>query len=194
MWGDAPRRRADGTAQSPVTLDTDLIAGLFRPLILWLHVLGALVWVGGISFQALILFPILRHREVTVEQLRFGLRLEVRFRRFMWPAVGVVLFTGLANLLNVWQATVMQGIRLPASFMGFLSCKLVCVLGIVLIQAGQQWLIHPRRLAVLARGTTGSQVLAPADQRLQRLMERLALACLGLAAVVLGCAVLLRAS
>lgn len=169
-----------------MTLDTEVLPGLFRPLILWLHVVGVLLWIGGLSFQALVLFPLLRRPEATAEHLRLGLRLEVRFRRLLWPAVGLVLFTGLVNLLNVWQATVLHGISLPPSFLGILSVKLAGVLGIVGLQAGQQWLVHPRRLAALAHGL-------PAQQ-LQEWTWRLSLVGLGLAAMVLGCAVLLRAS
>ena len=63
----------------------------FRVLILWLHLLGAVVWIGGLLFQVLVLGPILQRAPVTAERLRFGLSLEVRFRYILWPAVGLVL-------------------------------------------------------------------------------------------------------
>jgi uncharacterized membrane protein len=159
---------------------------------LWLHLLGAFVWIGGLGFQVLVLWPFVARPETTVERLRLSLGLEARFRHIMWPAVGLVLFTGLANLLNAWYATVMLGGSLPATFMWVLGTKLALILGIVLLQAVQQFVIQPRRLAALADLSVTIQTLSPRCRQLQRLALRLSLAALVLASAVLWCAVLLR--
>lgn len=165
---------------------------LFRPLILWLHLLGACIWIGGLGLQVLLLFPALGRRDTTLEHLRFGLSLEALCRRVMWPAVGLVLFTGLVNLLNVWYAVSMLGGSLPPAFLGTLGVKLGLVVCIVLLQAGQQLLLHPRRLRALAPLQTTPAEGAPACHQLQRWACGLSLTALVLASAVLWCAVLLR--
>src|SRR5436309_3432930 len=66
---------------------------LLRALILWLHLLAAITWIGGLVFQMLVVFPTLARAAPTRERMRLALSLEARFRVIMWPAVGVVLFT-----------------------------------------------------------------------------------------------------
>src|SRR4030095_5521674 len=75
-------------------------------LILWFHLLAAMTWIWGLVFQVLGGFPTLAWAAPTGERLRFALSLEARFRVILWPAVGMVLFTGLVNLMNVWSAAV----------------------------------------------------------------------------------------
>src|SRR4030095_590070 len=75
-----------------------------QALILWLHLLAVMTWIGGLVFQVLVVFPTLAWAAPTGERLRFALSLEARFRVILWPAVGLVLFTGLVNLINISYA------------------------------------------------------------------------------------------
>ena len=71
----------------PVTSDT------FR---LFLHILGATVWVGGqIALAAVV--PVVR-RAAGVETLRLVGR---RFQQIAWPAFALLLVTGIWNLFEV---------------------------------------------------------------------------------------------
>ncbi len=81
----------------------------FHAFILWLHLLGAMVWVGGLVFLVLVVGPALKRATSVREYLRLSLNLEGRFRAVMWPAVGVVLLTGLFNVINVLYATSLAG-------------------------------------------------------------------------------------
>jgi len=165
---------------------------VLRAVILWLHLLAAITWIGGLMFQVLVVFPALGRGTLTAERLRFSLSLEVRFRPILWPAVGVVLFTGLVNLMNIWHATSVAGGTIPQTFAPVLSVKLLLVLGMLVLQAMQQCLVQPRRLAALAALASGSQKLPLAFLKWQRLALVLYVALLGLAAGVVWCAVLLR--
>src|SRR5262245_6276700 len=120
---------------------------VLRAVILWLHLLAALTWIGGLLFQAMVVFPALGRGQLTAERLRFSLSLEVRFRAIMWPAIGVLLFTGLVNLMNVWHAAGLVDATLPAAFAPVLSAKLLLVLAMLALQAIQQLIVQPRRLA-----------------------------------------------
>ena len=165
---------------------------LLRALILWLHLLAAIIWIGGLVFQVLVVFPTLA-RAATTERIRLALSLEARFRVLVWPAVGLVLFTGLVNLMHVWYTTVVTAGSIAPTFIPVLSLKLALVLGMLALQAVQQLLVHPRRVAALRAWSAGVQDMPPPLRTWQRLALVLYSALVGLAGGVVLCAVLLRA-
>jgi putative copper resistance protein D len=165
---------------------------LLRALILWLHLLAVMTWIGGLVFQALVVFPTLARATPTAERVRFMLTLEARFRVIVWPAVGIVLFTGLVNLMNVWYATVVTAGSLSPTFVPVLSVKLSIVLGMIALQAVQQFLIQPRRVAALRGWPAGVPEVPLPLLKWQRLALLLYSTLLGLAGSVVFCAVLLR--
>ena len=163
-----------------------------QALILWLHLLAAMTWIGGLVFQVLVVFPTLAWADPTGERWRFALSLEARFRVILWPAVGMVLFTGLVNLMNVWYATVMTAGSISPTFVSLLSVKLGLVVGMIALQAVQQLLIYPRRVAALSSVSAGVQDVPLPFRTWQRLALLLYGALLGLAGGAVFCAVLLR--
>jgi copper resistance protein D len=165
---------------------------LLRALILWLHLLAAIIWIGGLVFQVLVVFPTLARAAPTGERVRLALSLEARFRAIMWLAVGMVLFTGLVNLMNVWYATVVTAGNISPMFIPLLSVKLGIVVGMIALQAVQQWLIYPRRVAALSSVSASVQDMPLPFRKWQRLALLLYGTLLGLAGGVVWCAVLLR--
>jgi putative copper export protein len=163
-----------------------------QTLILWLHLLAAMTWIGGLAFQVLVVFPTLAWAAPTAERLSFALSLEARFRAILWPAVGLVLFTGLVNLMNVWYATVVIAGSSSPTFVPILSVKLGLVVGMIALQAVQQLLIYPKRIAALRSVSAGVQSVPLAFRTWQRWALLLYGALLGLAGGVVWCAVLLR--
>ena len=62
---------------------------------LWLHILGATVWVGGqLTFAALV--PVLRAVGPDVPK-----KVARAFNRIAWPAFGLLLVTGIWNVVAV---------------------------------------------------------------------------------------------
>jgi len=163
-----------------------------QALILWLHLLAAITWIGGLVFQVLVVFPTLARAALTAEWLRFALSLEARFRVILWPAVGMALFTGLVNLMNVWYTTVVTTGSIAPTFVPLLRVKLALVIGMLAVQAVQQLLIYPRRVAALRDVYTGVQEVPRPFRTWQRLALLLYGAMLGLAGGVVLCAVLLH--
>jgi copper resistance protein D len=161
-------------------------------LILWLHLLAAMIWIGGLVFQVLVVFPTLAWADPMGERLRFALSLEARFRVILWPAVGLALFTGLVNLMNVWYATVVTAGSISPTFIPLLSVKLSLVVGMIAVQAVQQLLIYPRRVAALRSVSVGMQNVPLPFRTWQRLALLLYSVLLGLAGGAVFCAVLLR--
>jgi putative copper resistance protein D len=164
----------------------------FRVFILWLHLLGAVVWIGGLCFQLLVVVPIPSHSPVSAERLRLGLSLDIRFRSVMWPAVGLVLLTGLYNVMNVLYATTLAGSSIPPAFARLLGLKLLLVALMLVLQGIQRFALQPRMVALLAR--LSSEVSQSPDEllRLQSLSNLLCLLTVLAAVVVLLLGLLLH--
>jgi hypothetical protein len=153
-----------------------------------------MTWIGAVVFLVLVVFPTLARAAPTGERLRFALSLEARFRVIVWPAVGLVLFTGLVNLMNVWYVTVVTAGNISSTFVLLLSVKLGIVVSMIALQAVQQLLVYPKRLAALSGVSAGVQDVPLPFHTWQRLALLLYSTLLGLAGGVVWCAVLLRGS
>lgn len=66
-------------------------------LSVWLHVLMAAVWVGGLIYTAAVAVPFAVKHEAE-ERQRILRGLARRFRRIGWGAIVVLIITGLGNL------------------------------------------------------------------------------------------------
>lgn len=165
---------------------------LLRSLILWLHLLAASIWIGGVVFQVLVVFPTLARATPSAERVRFALSLEARFRVLVWPVVGLVLFTGLVNLMHIWYATIVTARSISSTFIPILSIKVSLVVGMIALQAVLQFLVQPRRVAALASEPAGGRDVPLPRRQWHRLALVLYSALVGLAGGVVLCAVLLR--
>jgi uncharacterized membrane protein len=161
-------------------------------LILWIHLLAVVTWIGGLVFQLLVVVPTLRRAVSTLEQVRLDLSFEARFRVVLWPAIGLVLFTGLANVVHVLYTTSLAGGHVPPAFVRVLAIKLLLVVGMLVLQTVQRFVVQPRRMAWLGRLSPTVQEVPLALRQLQRFALVLRLLILGMAVVVMLLALLLR--
>jgi uncharacterized membrane protein len=103
----------------------------------WLHLLGVVVWIGGLLYQAHVLMPAARRDPATplVDMLRRG-------RRVTWVAIALVVATGLYNvtLLGSLERALQSGAAL------LLALKFMLVLAAVAV-AGQRDFAQVPRLA-----------------------------------------------
>lgn len=86
-----------------------------RLVVLYLHVVGAVVWIGGLAYQAHVLLPAARRGAVAP----FGDAAR-RARPVAWTAIGVVVLTGFYNVTQLGDlARVMEsgaGLMLAGKF------------------------------------------------------------------------------
>jgi uncharacterized membrane protein len=86
-----------------------------RLALLYLHVLGAVVWVGGLAYQAHVLLPAARRGDVAP----FAAAAR-RARPVTWTAIAIVVLTGFYNVTQLGElARVMDtgaGLLLAAKF------------------------------------------------------------------------------
>ena len=164
----------------------------FRVCILWLHLLAAFVWVGGLCFQLLVLPPTLARSADVRERIRLGLSMEAYFRFIVWPAVGVVLLTGLYNVMTVLYLTTLAGGSMPSTFVRVLSMKLGCVVLMIILQAVAHLVLRPKRIALLREVPLEATTVPPTLARLQRLSTTLHVLIVVLAAAAVLAGILLR--
>lgn len=112
-------------------------------LVLWLHVLSAVVWVGGLVYQAHVVLPAARRggTGTFADVLRRG-------RPVAWTAIAIVVLTGFYNVtrLGPLERVLESGAALT------LALKFMLVLGAVGIAGQRDFAQVPRLVRALAAG------------------------------------------
>jgi uncharacterized membrane protein len=112
-----------------------------------LHVLAALLWLGGMFFFAVVGAPVLRRLEPAALRARVFAELGQAFRTAGWAAIGVLLVTGA---LNLHLTGVLRGGQAwspdfwSSSYGGALAWKLVTVAVMIVISAIHDFVLGPR--------------------------------------------------
>jgi uncharacterized membrane protein len=75
------------------------------PLLIAIHVLGVIIWIGGVAFVTMIVFPMIMRTEGSLEQVLFFQGIEHRFAKIAKLCVLVVGLTGvlLLYLMGMWS-------------------------------------------------------------------------------------------
>ena len=126
----------------------------------YLHILAAATWVGGIIFLVAIAVPALRKLDKTAAEPM--LRATVfRFRAVGWVAFGVLLLTGLYNLHMRgigWSELTDPAYRATSSGKALLI-KLACFAGVLALSAVHDFSIGPRALRAMEQKSPDAQRL-----------------------------------
>ena len=146
----------------------------------WLHMAATVVWIGGLTFQTIILMPTLDGSPELLERLRR------RFEPLAWLSLAVLIVTGLFQMSASPNYTGLLSIRNGWST-AILAKHLV--IGLMLVLASiQTWWIQPRlaRLVLIAARAApepaGVAVLRRRQVRLLRLQTVLSVVVLALTA------------
>lgn len=78
---------------------------MLLPLVLAIHVLGVVIWIGGVAFVTLIVFPMIIRMEGSLEKMVFFQGIEHRFAKIAKLSVFIVGLTGawLLHLTDEWD-------------------------------------------------------------------------------------------
>ncbi len=113
-----------------------------RLFIVWIHVLAAVVWVGGMVFMVMVVGPYAR--KLTAEQRReIFEQLGRRFSTIGWGCIAVLLLTGIGNLIE-------RGMEWSPPFARALGAKLLLIGVMVLLAAFHDFILGPRSAALAA--------------------------------------------
>lgn len=111
------------------------------------HLLAALLWLGGMFFLAAVGAPVLRRLEPPRLRARLFRELGIRFRRVGWISIGILLVTGVANLH--FRRLLSWDLLGDPAFWGSpygvaLSWKLAAVTVMLGVQAVHDFILGPR--------------------------------------------------
>ena len=149
-----------------------------------LHVLAAMLWLGGMFFLALVGAPVLRRVEPPALRQQLFRALGERFRTAGWLAIAVLVTTGFGNLyFRGWLQS--DGVLASAAFWHTtqghsLALKLGAVVAMLVVEATHDFVLGP-----MAGGA------APGSPRADMLRRRATL--LARASVLLGLVIVLAA-
>lgn len=112
----------------------------------YIHILSAMMWIGGILFMVFVIVPILRKLEVKSQAAVFVHKVGVQFRLVGWIALVLLLITGILNLgfRGYHWADFFDGNLFKGSFGHDLAVKLACVTLIYIISAIHDFYIGPK--------------------------------------------------
>lgn len=160
----------------------------FYILSVWLHILAAATWLGGMLFLALAVVPLLRRPEYGGIAAPLVHWLGVRFRWIGWVCLGLLVLSGTFNLIyrgygwdDVWSGRLWQG-----PFGQALGIKLALVAVIFVMSAVHDFRIGPRATALWQANPA-----SPEAKRLRRQASWIGRLNLILALVVVALAVIL---
>jgi uncharacterized membrane protein len=77
---------------------------MLLPLLIAIHVLGVVIWIGGVAFVTIIVFPMIVRMEDSMEKMIFFQGVEHRFARIAKLSVFIVGVTGawLLQITGEW--------------------------------------------------------------------------------------------
>lgn len=116
--------------------------------VVFVYILAAIIWIGGILFLALVLVPVLRAQPRQARAALLG-AVGDRFRTVGWIAIATLLVTGVWNLRNRgfdW-ATILSADIFAGRFGQILLVKLSLVVAVLALSALHDFVLGPASTA-----------------------------------------------
>lgn len=117
---------------------------MFWMILIWVHILAAMFWIGGMLFFSLVLVPSLRGLPPP-QRADLMSRIGQRYRRAGWISLAVLLATGLLRLYQLGFA--------PLAADGWIWTKLALVLVMIGLTLLHDLLLGPRSIQISRSGT-----------------------------------------
>jgi putative copper resistance protein D len=83
--------------------------------LVWIHLLAAMVWIGGMVFLSVVLVPVLKRDGAFAQYALLFRTIAYRFRAVVWGAMGILVATGL-TLAAGRSIPLMEPSRWPTIF------------------------------------------------------------------------------
>ena len=113
---------------------------MFATLILWIHVISAMTWIGGMLFIWFVLRPALKGPALDSHAHAILSHVEERFRTVRWFSLLTLLGTGLFNLIREGGSA-----RLESNWGGVLMIKLFFVFVVMGVSVIDDFLVTPTK-------------------------------------------------
>ena len=122
---------------------------IFSLLILWIHVIAAVIWVGGNLILAMVIVPHFRQSLPPVQRIQLLTQIGKRFEPVVWGCIGVLFFTGIINIFFAVDLT--SPTALSNAFMRTLIIKILLFFLLTILTVLHSMIFAPR-LAVAIEG------------------------------------------
>ncbi|MBK9071467.1 MAG: DUF4149 domain-containing protein [Myxococcales bacterium] len=156
-------------------------------LSVWLHILAAITWIGGIAFLVFVVVPWLRRSDRTIA-VTFLRETGERFRAVGWICFAILLVTGTYNLWfrGVRFGDFVRSAWLHSTFGKAVVIKLALFVVVLIVSAIHDVSIGPRAALAMEQepGSLHAERLRRKASMLGRLNALLALALVAAAVVI----------
>ena len=123
------------------------IIDIFYLFVRWLHVIAAVVWVGGNLVLAMVIVPHFRQNLPPVERIKLLTQIGKRFEPVVWGCIGVLFFTGIVNIFDALDITSLAPI--PNAFMRTFLIKIVLFFVLIILTVLHSMIFAPRLAAAI---------------------------------------------
>jgi putative copper resistance protein D len=128
---------------------------------MWLHLLAAIVWIGGLAFISMVLVPTLRApglRPHAVVLLRTAGK---KFQRVAYASVVTLVVTGMLNLyFKAGGSTAAVTALLPTPYGRLLIAKVLLVIAIVALSLYHDFAVGPAAARAMEADPAGAAALS----------------------------------
>jgi uncharacterized membrane protein len=164
---------------------------LSRILVVSIHLLAAIVWLGGMFFIAIVMVPVLRSLEPPQKRIEVLSSTARRFRMVGWIALLVLLVTGVFNAMNrgVTLKMISTGAIFSTHFGKMLTLKVVLVLLMLVLSAVHDFIMGPRLVELIS--SSSNPDLSPRIKSYRKYVSWLARVNALLGIMIVACAVML---
>lgn len=109
-------------------------------LLRWIHVIAAVVWIGGNLILATVIVPYFRQNLPPVQRIKLLTQIGKRFEPIVWGCVGILFFTGLINVIVFFYSAESATIV----FMRTLFIKLILFVILVVLTTLHSFVFGPK--------------------------------------------------
>lgn len=164
----------------------------YSKFIVLVHVLSAMVWLGGMFFLSLVLFPALKKFEPGEKRIQLISITANRFRKISWIAISLLLITGILNLLNfgITDEMILSGEFFYSHLGKILIIKVSLVLVMIILSASHDFILGPRYSGLVSSQKPDIHTLSEIEKR-RKITSWLARLNIIIAVLVVACAVML---
>lgn len=120
---------------------------IFSLLILWIHVIAAVIWVGGNLILAMVIVPYFRQNLPPVQRIQLLMQIGKRFEPVVWGCIGVLFFTGIVNIFFAVDLT--SPTALSDAFMRTLIIKILLFFVLIILTVLHSMIFAPRLVVAI---------------------------------------------
>lgn len=113
-------------------------------LIRWIHVIAAVIWIGGNLILAMVIVPYFRKSLPPVQRIKLLTQIGKQFEPIVWGCVIVLLFTGITNLFQIIDFSEPLSNEFVNNVMRTLFIKLILFVILVVLTGMHSFLFGPR--------------------------------------------------